>query len=150
MSSATQRYLAIEIGKGKDGDVRKVFNSSYLIHIGIAFVVLMFAETLGLWFLNNKLKIPINRIDEANFVYQFSIIASLITISQVPFNSLILAKERMNIFAVISIVEVVLKLLIVYLLFISPFDKLKSYSLLTVFVSISIYFVYKSYCLKKI
>tara|TARA_R110002020_G_scaffold185352_1_gene382906 strand:+ start:143 stop:1663 length:1521 start_codon:yes stop_codon:yes gene_type:complete len=148
MSSATQRYLAIEIGKAKEGNVSKIFNSSFIIHLGIALLVLIFAETIGLWFLNNKLQIPVGRLNQANFVYQFSIIASIITISQVPFNSLILAKERMNIFAIISVVEVILKLLIVYFLYISPFDKLKTYSFLVVIVSLIISSIYKVYCLK--
>lgn len=148
MSSATQRFLAIDIGKKDSESLNKTFNSVLVIHIVIALLVFLMAETVGLWFLNCKMNISVGKINQANIVYQFSILASMIGITQVPFNALIIAKERMSVFAVISVVEVLLKLLIVYLLYISPYDKLNTYAVLIFFVSLVISTIYKIYCLR--
>jgi len=148
MSTATQRFLAVDIGRGDWENLKKTFNASLIIHVGIAVVVLIVAETIGLWFIHHKLNIPVSRIKAANFVFQFSILASVVSITQVPFNALIVARERMNVFAIFSIVEVLLKLLIVYLLQISPFDHLKTYSFLLLVVVLLISTFYKIYCLR--
>ncbi|RDC54264.1 lipopolysaccharide biosynthesis protein [Pedobacter chinensis] len=148
MSSATQRFLAMDVGKKDHVGLRKTFNSALVIHIGIALLVLLIAETIGLWFVNYKLNLPVGRINEANFVYQFSIMASMIGITQVPFNALIIVRERMNVFAVISIIEVILKLLIVYLLYLSSYDKLETYAVLLFITPLIISTIYKIYCLK--
>lgn len=148
MSSATQRFLAIDIGKKDSESLNKTFNSVLVIHIGIALLVLLIAETIGLWFLNYKLNLPSTKINQANTVYQFSILASMIGITQVPFNALIIAKERMSVFAIISVLEVFFKLIIVYLLYISPYDKLNTYSVLLFLVSLIISTIYKIYCLR--
>ncbi|MGY3213765.1 lipopolysaccharide biosynthesis protein [Mucilaginibacter sp. HD30] len=149
MSAATLRFLSIDIGKNDWAGLKKTFNSTLIIHIGIALMLLLIGETAGLWLVNNKLNLPDGRLGVANFVYQLSILASVITITQVPFNALIIARERMNVFALISIAEVVLKLLVVYLLFISTFDKLKIYAVLTLAVVLIESTIYKVYCLKK-
>ncbi len=112
MSSATQRFLAIELGKKDDEQLKKVFSMSITIHAIIALIILVFAETLGLWFLNAKLVIPIDRMDAANWVYQASILAFMLTVMGVPYNAIIIANERMSVYAYVSIVEVVLKLFI--------------------------------------
>jgi len=148
MSSATQRFLAMDVGK-KDWDgLRKTFNSALIVHIGIALLVFLIAETIGLWFVNNRLNLPPGRGDEANFVYQFSIMASMIGITQVPFNALIIVRERMNVFAIISVVEVILKLVVVYLLYLSDYDKLETYAVLLFILMLVITTIYKIYCLK--
>ena len=148
MSSATQRFLAIDIGRKDWDNLQKTFNSTLIVHIGIAALVLLVAETVGLWFVNNKLNIPISKIGAVNFVYQFSILSSIIAITQVPFNALIIAHEKMNVFALISVIEVTLKLLIVYLLLVSPFNKLETYSALILFVTFIVSIIYKVYCNK--
>ncbi|ANI88872.1 hypothetical protein A9P82_05940 [Arachidicoccus ginsenosidimutans] len=148
MSSANLRFFAIDIGKKDWNNLHKTFNSSLIIHVGIAFVVLVIAETIGLWFVNYKLVLPTGRLKEANFVFQFSILSSIISITQDPFNALIIARERMNVFAAISIIEVILELVSVFLLRISPFDKLESYSVLLLVVMLIISSIYKIYCLK--
>ncbi|SDC44052.1 Na+-driven multidrug efflux pump [Niabella drilacis] len=148
MSSATQRFLAVDIGREDWARLHKTFNAALIIHIGIALVILLIAETAGLWFINHKLVIPGDRIAEANFVYQFSVLSSIITITQVPFNAIIIARERMSAFALIGIVEVLLKLIIVYLLFISSFDKLKTYAVLLVVVAFLVSTIYKIYCVR--
>jgi O-antigen/teichoic acid export membrane protein len=148
MSSATQRFLAIDIGKKDWTNLHKTFNSTLIIHIAIAFIILFVAETIGFWFLNYKLVIPDDRIYVANFVYQFSVFTSIVSITQVPFNALIVARERMNVFAIISILDVVFKLLVVVVLSFSPLDKLKTYSVLLFLVTIIVSTIYKIYCLR--
>lgn len=148
MSTATQRYLAVDVGKNDLNGLKKTFNSSLIIHFLIALMILILAETIGLWFVDTQMNIAENRMEAVHFIYQFSIFTSILTITQVPFNALIIVRERMNVFAVISLLEVVLKLLIVYLLFISPYDKLKTYSILVFAVSLLVTSIYKLYCLK--
>jgi O-antigen/teichoic acid export membrane protein len=145
MSSATQRFLSFELGKKDYDQFKKVFCMSVNIHLIIAFTILVLAETLGLWFLNTKLVIPIERIEAANWVYQFSILAFMLTIMNVPYNATIIAHERMNVYAYISIVEVVLKLIIVFTLVWLGFDKLKLYAVLVFMVALMIWSIYKIY-----
>lgn len=146
MSAATQRYLSFDIGKQDSKKLHKTFNTTFIIHIGIAFVILLFAETIGLWYINNKLNVPKERMVAVNWIYQFSVLTSLIGVMQVPFNALLIARERMNVFAIISIADVVLKLVIVYLLLIVNYDKLILYSLLICFVAVIIALIYRIYC----
>ncbi|WP_262488082.1 MATE family efflux transporter [Epilithonimonas hungarica] len=148
MASATQRYLSFDIGKNNTERLQKTFNSTLNIHILIALIILIFAETLGLWFLNFNLKIPAGRIVAANWVYQFSIFAFILEIIQVPYNALLFAREHMNVYAYISILEAILKLIIVFLLLKTDTDKLILYSLLTFCVVFVIRLIYKIYCKK--
>lgn len=148
MSTATQRFLAVNIGRKDWEKLRVTFNATLLIHIGIALLILLFAETVGLWLVHHKLNIPADRIDAANLVYQFSVLGSVVGITQVPFNALIIARERMGIFALFSIVEVILKLVIVYILYISPFDALKMFSFLLFLLTLFTTTIYKIYCLR--
>lgn len=146
MSSATQRYLSFDIGKRDHEKLRKTFSATLTIHIGIALFVLLLAESIGLWYVNNKMVFPSERSFAVNVVYQFSIATSLVGIIQVPYNALIIARERMNIFAYISIVEVLLKLAIVFMLIIFGSDKLIVYAILTFVVSLLIRLFYQIYC----
>lgn len=146
MSSATQRYITFSLGKGDKERLRVVFNTAFQIHIIISLLVLILGETIGLWFVLNKLVIPDGRETAAMCVYQCSILVSMIGIISVPYNADIVANEKMSAFAYISILEVVLKLLIVFILTVIPFDKLVTYSILGVCVQALIRFVYVKYC----
>lgn len=146
MASATQRYLNVDIATGNAEHLKISFRTAMQIHILIAFAILMLAETIGLWFVLNKLIIPENRMYAAMWVYQFSIIASMVSIISLPYNADIIAHERMSAFAYISIMDVILKLLIVYMLVISPFDKLVTYSALYLCVNLLDRFIYNIYC----
>lgn len=146
MSSATQRYITFALGKGDKKRLNVVFNTAVFIHIIISLFVLILGETVGLWFVVNKLVIPEGREFAAMCVYQCSILTSLIAIMSVPYNADIVANEKMSAFAYISILEVILKLLIVFTLVVIPADKLISYAVLMVCVQISIRFVYVRYC----
>lgn len=146
MSGATQRYLTYELGKGDSESLKKVFAASLNIHIIIASAIVILAETIGLWFLNHKLNIPYERIVAANWVFQFAILTFCINIIQVPYNAVIIAHEKMNVYAYISILEVILKLAIAYLLSIVAMDKLIIYAGLVFIVQLFIRIVYQIYC----
>ena len=146
MSNSVQRYLSFEIGKNDKERVNKIFNASVFVHLGIAAFVLLAMEIGGLWYLNQQMNIPPERLSAANWVFQCSLCVTLFTIMQVPYNAMIISKEKMGIYAYISIIEAVLKLLIVYLLVITPYDRLKLYSVLTMVVSVFILIAYQIYC----
>ena len=149
MSNAVQRYLSFEIGKNNEAGVNRIFNVSLFAHVGIAVFVFVVMEIVGVWYLNTHMNIPAERMDAANWVLQCSIFTTLFTIVQVPYNAIIISKEQMGIYAYISILEVVLKLLVVYMLAIGNFDKLKLYSVLIMVVTIGIVMIYRFYCTRK-
>lgn len=148
MVQASQRFLSFELGIGSLERLNKVFCTSVNIHFAICVIAVLIGETVGLWFVNTKLVIPEGRMLAANWVYQASILTFVVGVMSVPYNSSIVAHERMSAFAYISILEVVLKLVIVYLLFVIPFDKLIVYSILMVLVSVGIRLCYTIYCKK--
>ncbi len=146
MASATQRFLSFEIGRNDNIQLRNVFSMSVNIHFIIAFVILIFAETVGLWFVNTQLTIPTERMIAARWVYQFSILALMVNMVSVPYDAIIIAQERMKVFAWISIIQVSLKLLIVFMLVWFGFDKLKLYAVLIFGVALIIRLIYGFYC----
>lgn len=146
MASATQRYLNYELGAGNHNRLRTVFCTSVNLHALISIVIFILAETVGLWFLYTQLTIPANRFIAAVWVYQFAILSTIVMMMSVPYNAAIIAHEKMGAFAYISVLEVTLKLLIVYLLVISNFDKLKLYAVLMFSIQLLIRFIYSSYC----
>lgn len=148
MSGATSRFLNYEIGIGNRTNLRETFSSSIIIHCLIAIVIVILAETVGLWYLYNRLVIPESRFNAAMWVYQCAVISSALTITQVPYNALIIARERMDAYAYIDMASVVAKLLIVYLLVIGNFDKLKLYSILGLSVTMVFTIVYRGYCIR--
>lgn len=148
MSSATQRFLSYEIGKGDFKQLRKTFNATQIIHIGIAILIFILAETVGLWFVKTYLVIPPERLEVAIWVYHFSVLSFTVSIIQVPYNATIIAHERMNVYAYVSIIEVLLKLLIVFMLTWITFDKLKLYGILNFAVVFLIAAIYRIYTRK--
>lgn len=149
MSGATSRFLTFELGRGDKDRLAKTFSSALIVHIAIAIIVFILAETVGLWFLCNKLNIPEGRMEAAHWVYQFSILATMLSITQVPYNATIIAHEKMDVYAYMEILNVTLKLLIVYLLCIGNFDKLILYASLMLAVSILIMMVYRIYAIRQ-
>jgi O-antigen/teichoic acid export membrane protein len=146
MSASTQRFLTFEMGKGDYNQLNRIFSMSITIHASIAIIVLLLSETVGLWILNTQLTIPADRMNAANWVYQCSIFAFIITILYVPYNATIIAHERMNVFALVSILEVILKLFITILVAWLGFEKLKFYAVLVFCVSLVIGVIYTTYC----
>jgi O-antigen/teichoic acid export membrane protein len=150
MSGATSRFLTYEIGKKDNQRLKETFSSALTIHIGIALLVLLFSETAGLWFVNHKLVIPADRMLAANWVFQFAVFSSMLGIIQVPYNASLIAYEKMNVYAGIDIMNVLLKLLIVYLLLLGNFDRLIFYSFLVLFASLLVTVIYILYCVRKL
>jgi len=148
MASATQRFLSFELGRKDYIQLGRVFSMSVNIHFFIALIILVLGETIGLWFVNTQMTIPAERMTAANWVYQFSILAFMVNVVSVPYNAAIIAHERMNVYAWVSIIEVSLKLLIVFMLQWFGFDKLKFYAVLIFIVSSIIRIVYGIYCNK--
>lgn len=148
MSSSTSRFLSYDLGKGDMYKLRDTFSAAMIIHILFAAVIAVFGETIGMWFLENKLVIPVGRMDAAKWVLHLSVIASAVTITQVPYNSCIISHERMGIYAYMEIVNVFLKLFIVYLLTIGNCDRLKLYVSLTLAVTILMSSLYRIYCVR--
>lgn len=146
MSSATQRFLAFELGKSGDKDVRGIFSMSLNIHFIIAVFVLMLGETVGLWFVKTQMTIPADRMLAAEWVFHLALLSFMVTIVSVPYNALIIAREQMSIFAWVSIIDVTLKLLIVFMLGWFGMDKLILYGMLNLAVVLVIFMVYQIYC----
>ncbi|WP_289024194.1 MATE family efflux transporter [uncultured Salegentibacter sp.] len=146
MSSATQRYLAFDLGKRDEERLQKTFSATLTIHIAIAILILIIAETIGLWYVNFKVVLPPDRLFAANVVYQFSVLTALVGIIQVPYDALIIAYEKMNVYAYISIVEVMLKLVLVFSLVVYGGDKLIAYAVMMFLVSLIIRLAYQLYC----
>ena len=148
MEVATQRFLTFEIGKGNPKKVDDTFCMSLTAHFGIAIVLLILCETVGLWYIHNHLVIPEGREHAAYVVYQISLLILMITIIRTPYNSLIIAHERMSFFAIVSILGTVLKLLIVYALCVFAVDKLILYASLLCAVEFLMLVFYWRYCKK--
>ena len=148
MSGATSRFLTYEMGKGNNERLDQTFSSAMIVHIGIALIVFILAETVGLWFLINKLVIPEERMTAAHIVFQLSILSMMVTITQVPYNASIIAHEKMDVYAYVELLNVFLKLGIVYILLIGNFDKLILYAALVFGVSLLIATIYRIYCIR--
>lgn len=146
LSSAITRFITYELGTGCTDKLKTIFSSAVTIQIGLAIIILIFAEVVGVWFLNTKMNIPVGRMYAANWVFQLSIVTFIINLISVPYNATIIAHERMSAFAYISILEVAAKLLVVYLLLISPIDKLIFYAILMALVALIVRLVYGYYC----
>ena len=144
MTTATQRYFSYELGKSEGKDISKIYTITLRIHLAIAVVVLILAETIGLWFVNYKMSFPIGSMYSVNWVYQLSIVTCVLTILRVPYNGLVISYERMSFFALTSIIETLLKLLIAFVLIVFPMEKLILYSFLVFIVTgvITVWYIF--------
>mgnify|MGYP001433975851 FL=1 len=146
LGAASSRFITYDLGIGDMVTMKRTFGNIVTIHLLLAVMILIFGETIGLWFVLNKLQIPENRMTAALWVYQFSIFSFMLSIVSVPYNATIIAHERMKAFAYITIVDAVLKLLIVYLLVVIPYDKLIIYAILFFCIQVFDRVVYGVYC----
>lgn len=146
MATTTQRYITFELGKTNNSDVNAVFNASIRVHSLIALIIVALSETIGLWFLYNKLDISGTSSTTAFWVFQFSIATTATIIVSVPYNAIIIAYEKMSAFAYISLIEVVLKLGIAFSLALYPQNKLILYSALIFIAQLLIRTIYTIYC----
>lgn len=146
LGAASSRYITYDLGKGDMAVMKETFGNILSIHFILAGIVFIVGETAGLWFMSTQLQIPPERETAAMWVYQFSIFSSVLAVISVPYNATIIAHERMSAFAYISIADAVLKLLIVYLLLIIPYDKLIVYAILFFCIQAFDRIVYGIYC----
>ena len=149
LGTATQRFLNFELGKGSGSRLNKVFNLSFYTYICLSILLLGVIEIAGTWFLNNKMQMPLERHDAAFFAFQMSAFTLLLSLLKTPFESLIIAYERMSFYAYISIADVLLKLLNALLLLYVSFDKLKIFAVNMLIISAIILCVTALYCRRK-
>ena len=148
MSGATSRFLTYELGKGDSAKLKRTFSTALIIHVAIAVLVAILCETIGVWFINEKLVIPLERMKAALWVFQFSILSMMVSVAQVPYNASIFSHEKMDVFAYLEIANSLLKLLVVYLLVIGDLDKLILYAILQFGVTLLIALLYRFYCVR--
>jgi O-antigen/teichoic acid export membrane protein len=149
LTASSLRFFAFGLGQENQEQVRKTFCAVMTIFIGLVVVIIIFSETVGLWFLNNKMNIPLERMFAANVVYQLSVLSFVVNMLTTPYTALIIAHERMNIYAYIGIIDIILRLLIVYLLLVFMVDKLILYAILIFLVTNIMAMIYGIYCKKK-
>ena len=148
MATASQRYFAFDLGKQDYEHLKTTFSVTFQIYVLLAVIIVVLAETVGLWFVMNKLVIPPERMTAAIWIYQAAVVSFLLTLITTPYMASIIAHENMNIYAYVSIVEAVFKLAIVFLLQVLSFDKLVLYGLLLMGVSLINTTIYRVYCKK--
>lgn len=146
MAGASQRFISFDLGKGNLKALKNTFCTTVLTHAAIALIVIIIMETIGLWFLNYKLNIPHDRMFAANWVFQCSLLTFALSVTSVPYNSCIIAHEKMGAFAYISIFEAMAKLAILFALYVIPLDKLIIYSSLMAVTQAIVRLVYIIYC----
>lgn len=148
LTTAISRYITFELGSGNARRVQKVFSTSVIIQIVLSLLIIVLAETIGLWFLNTRMTIPLDRMYAANFVFQFSILTFVINIISVPYNALIVAHERMSAFAYIGFFQAICTLSIAVCVSAASMDRLVLYSFLLGLLAIIIRLMYGIYCKK--
>lgn len=149
LSSSVSRFLTFELGKGDKESLKQVFSTSLLIHIGLAIIVFLCIETFGVWFLNNRMdNIPVDRLYAANCLLQFSVVSFMLGLVSVPYNASLISHEKMDVFAMVGIVDIVMKLLIVMSLRLLPAsaDKLITYALMGMCWGLALQAFYLYYC----
>lgn len=146
MANATQRFYNFDLGKNSGENISSVYTHALIIHFLIAIVVLCLIETIGLWYLKNKMVIPYERYDVAFAIFQFAIVDLFVSILTVPYSAAVMAYEKMNFYAVVSIFDSVLKLIIVLLLPFGEYDNLFLYGILSASISIFNLLIYYIYC----
>lgn len=149
LSAGTQRFITYEIGTGNLDNLKKVFSTSLCMYLMLAGVILILGETIGLWFVCNKMNFEPGRETAAIWVYQFTVVTAIVALIQTPFMSSLIAHEKMDIYAYMSIYDVTMKLVIVYLIRLTSFDKLIFYAFLFMLVSLSSTVIYNIYCQRK-
>lgn len=149
MTGATQRFLTFAIGKKDSNQIKSVFSTSINMHLLIAGIIFLIGETVGLWIVNTQLVIPPGRIYAANIVYQLSLLTCMLSVISVPFNSTIVAYEKMGIYAYISIVNVLLSLIVIFTLPYIRVDILAAYATMLAGIQVLQQIFYMWYCKSK-
>lgn len=149
LTNASQRFFSYGLGKENSvNNTQSLFSTIFYTYVVLAFIIIVLLETIGIWFLQNKMTIPTGRENAAMWVFQCSLLSFMVSLITNPFGAMIIAKERMNIYAYISIADVILKLLIVYCITSFNYDHLKVYAVLMALAQISINVIYIVFCKK--
>lgn len=148
LSAAVSRFITVELGRNNFEQLKRVFSTSVTIHIFLAIIIFFVAEIGGVWYIHNKLVMPHERLNAAFWVFQCSILTFIVNLLSVPYNAAIVAHERMDAFAYVSVIEVILKLFLVYILTLFSFDKLIMYGFLLMLLAVIIRLIYGYYCKK--
>ena len=148
LSTSSQRYFSVALAKGDNKGLERVFSLNLTVFLLLGIIIFCLLETIGLWFVNYKMTIPNERLFAANIVYQLSILSMLFHIVMIPYMALVIAHERMNVFAIIGIVDAIWKLAIVFILMIGDLDKLIIYGFLVLLLTLGNLLWYVLYCLK--
>lgn len=146
LAGAISRFITFSLAKDSPERVREVFSTSIIIQIALCILLLLIAETVGVWFINNKMVIPADRLFAANWVFQISVLTTMIQLISIPYNGLIIAHEKMSTFAFIGIYEGIAKLLIAFLIPYTSTDSLILYAILMCVLSLSVRVLYGIYC----
>lgn len=146
LTAGISRFITYELGRKDDGNLQEVFATSIFVQIVLGLIILFFAETVGLWFLNTRMNIASERMTAANWVFQCSVITFVINLLSVPYNAAIIAYEKMSAFAYISIVEAVVKLFIAFVVTWLSANQLIVYAVLILLSSVLVRVLYTSYC----
>ena len=146
LSNGTSRFLTVALGKGDKEEMKSTFTTCFWVHFGLSIVLVLLVESIGLWFLYNKLIIPAERMDAAVWVFHLSVISMVANMTQVPYVACLIAHERMDMYAYTSLVDVFLKLGIVYALTLFDVDKLKLYSMLFFCTNMGMLLFYRWFC----
>ncbi len=149
LSLSTQRFINFELGNSNHQNLQKVYSTSVVIHCVLALLVFVLAETIGLWFLNNQMNIPKDRVVAANYVYQFSIFSAMLSFTMIPQTATMIAHEHMSQYATIGIIDVILRFSVACVLYFIQVDKLIIYALFMFLVVLINYLTYYIYCKKK-
>lgn len=148
LSAAISRFITFELGKGDIEKLKRIFCTSVNIQIILISIIVVLMESVGIWFLNNKMVIPAERLSAANWIFQFSMVTFAVNLLSIPYNATIIAHEKMSAFAYISIIEAVLKLAVAFIITYNPFDRLVYYGMLIMAVGMIIRMLYGIYCNK--
>ena len=146
LSAAITRFITFEMGKGTEARLKNVFSSAVTVQLILALLVVVIAEPLGIWFIENEINMPPDRHDAAHWVFQFSLLTFVINIISIPYNASIIAHERMSAFAVIGVLEGLAKLAVAFLIMYSPIDRLVYYAILMCVVAVGVRMSYSVYC----
>ncbi|MBQ9100131.1 MAG: oligosaccharide flippase family protein [Paludibacteraceae bacterium] len=146
LSNGTSRFLTYELGADNKEKLQRTFSTAFYTHLLLSVIILLIMETGGMWFLFNKLNVPADRLEACVWVFQLSILTTIISITQVPYSAIIMAHEHMSIYAYVSIFEAVAKLIVCYLIAIADSDRLIIYAILIFFVQMIVALYYRYYC----
>ena len=148
LGGATTRFLTFALGKKDPENLKTTFSTAFYIHLALALLFVVVAETVGVWFVNTQLVIPEGRMGAANWVFQAVIVSTALGMTQAPYSASITSHEKMSAFAYIAILDAVFKLGIAFIVLVSPTDHLKLYSILLMAMSVGFQLYYRFYCIR--